>query len=383
MNYLITHPRVMQLLAGVVALVAVLVGWIDPATMPFIFIGMAAPADYLDTADLRAVAAGGLVNEDVMQRIWDISAIPLPVTDLIGVESASNSYYEWTEDALSAPDLTNAVVSGADASGNDAGTGTRKGNHCQIADKVVAVTIRAQNTDQIGRSDELAYQLMMLQQELRRDVEAIILNPQASVADDNNTTAGKCGTLPAQIVTNDTGTATGFNTSTKVFALPTAGTAAGATMATLKTLILGAYNNNGNVTVLTGRPKIIASIGEFLLTSNANVATPTANVGGQRPVAQASQGYVNVLITDFGTTMDLVPNRLQQEYNSAANTDLFGLDPSTIALVYLTNYGLINLANLGLSVRRQLFVDFTVAAYAEKANFLYRDVDEDTAFAAS
>lgn len=344
---------------------------------------MAAPADYLDTADLRAVAAGGLVNEDVMQAIWDISNIPLPVTDLIGVDMAENSYTEWTEDAVGAIDLTNAVVSGADAAGNQAATGTRRGNHCQIADKVVAVTKRANATNNIGRSNELAYQLMMRQRELRRDVEAIILNPQASVADDNNTTAGKTGSLPAQIVTNDTGTATGFNSTTKLFALPTAGTAAGATMATLKTLILGAYNNNGNPTVLTSRPKVIASIGEFLLTSNANVATPTANVGGQRPTAQASQGYVNVMITDFGTTLDLVPNRIQQEYNTAANTDMFGLDPSTLAIRYLTQYGLIDLANLGLSERKQIFVDFTVCAYVEKANFLYRDIAEDTAFAAS
>ncbi len=350
---------------------------------PLMLIGMAAPADYLDTADLRAVAYQGLVNEDVMQKIWNIDPIPLPFTDLVGVESCSNSYCEWTEDGLATPDVTNAVVSGSDASGNDAATGSRRGNHCQIGDKVVATTLRAAATDQIGRSDEHAYQLMLRQQELRRDLEAICLNPQASVADDNNTTPGKLGSLPAQVVTNDTGTATGFNTTTGLFAVPTAGTAAGATMANLKTLIQNAYINNGDITVLMSRPLITASISEFLLTSAANVATPTANVGGQRPTAQAAQGYVNVMITDFGTTLDIVPNRLQQEYNSGANADLFLLDPSTIALVYLTQFGLVELANLGLSERSQIFFDATLAVFVEKANAVYRDINETVAFAAS
>jgi hypothetical protein len=39
---------------------------------------MAAPADYLDVSDLKAVLAGGLIREDVAQDIFDISDIPTP-----------------------------------------------------------------------------------------------------------------------------------------------------------------------------------------------------------------------------------------------------------------------------------------------------------------
>jgi len=34
----------------------------------------------LASSDLKAVAAGGLIREDVMNKIWDISKIPLPFT---------------------------------------------------------------------------------------------------------------------------------------------------------------------------------------------------------------------------------------------------------------------------------------------------------------
>lgn len=48
----------------------------------------------LDSADLKAVTKGGLIREDVMNKIWDISKIPLPFTDLIGSDTTNNEYKE-------------------------------------------------------------------------------------------------------------------------------------------------------------------------------------------------------------------------------------------------------------------------------------------------
>ena len=48
----------------------------------------------LDSADLKAVGRGGLIREDVMSQIWDISKIPLPFTDMIGSETSKNAYKE-------------------------------------------------------------------------------------------------------------------------------------------------------------------------------------------------------------------------------------------------------------------------------------------------
>jgi hypothetical protein len=38
----------------------------------------------LDSFALRAVATGGVVREDIMDKIWDVSRIPLPFTDRVG-----------------------------------------------------------------------------------------------------------------------------------------------------------------------------------------------------------------------------------------------------------------------------------------------------------
>jgi Family of unknown function (DUF5309) len=113
----------------------------------------------LDSADLKAVTKGGLIREDVMNKIWDISKIPLPFTDLVGSETHDNEYCEWTTDALAVPDIANSNVDGADASGNDTKTGLRVGNHSQISDKIVRVSFRADASNTIGRAKELAYQL--------------------------------------------------------------------------------------------------------------------------------------------------------------------------------------------------------------------------------
>lgn len=346
----------------------------------------AAPADYWDTVDLKALAAGGLVNEDVMQKIWDISRIPLPFTDRIGSDTAKNSYTEWTEDTLAAPDTTNAVVSGADASGNDASGGSRVGNHCQNSVKVLAVTERSRNTDQIGRADELAYQLMMRQQELRRDVEAIAVSNQASVEDDNDTTPGKAGGFSAWLDSNtDSGTSGsdgGFNTTTKVVDAPTVGESRVLSMATLDNVIESAYINNGDISVLMSTAPLIRRLNTFLFGSDGQnrVARPTANVTGEgKGVAQVAQGYVSVMITHFGTSLELVPNRLQQTYNSGDTApvpvvDVLLIDPMRVALAFLKGYSSKPLAKLGLSDRQELSVDWTVKCYVEKAHGVVRDI---------
>lgn len=348
---------------------------------------MAAPADYWDTADLKALDAGGLVNEDVMQKIWDISRIPLPFTDMIGSDTCKNSYTEWTEDSLADPDTTNAVVSGADASGNDAAGGSRVGNHCQNSEKVLEITERARSTDNIGRSDEMAYQLMMRQQELRRDVEAIALTNQASVEDDNDTTAGKTGGFSAWLDSNtDSGSGGsdgGFNTSTKVVDAPTPGDSRVLSFATLDDVIESAYLNNGDISVLMTVPQLVRRINTFLFSSDGQnrIARPTANVTGTGGGAmQTAQGYINVMVTHFGTTLTIVPNRLQQLYNSGDSTpvevaDLFLIDPARVALAYLKGYSSKPIAKLGLADRQQLSVDWTVKCYVEKAHGVVRDLN--------
>lgn len=342
----------------------------------------------LDSADLKGVAFGGLIREDVMNKIWDISRIPLPFTDMIGSGSAKNEYKEWTTDELSPPDPTNKVIDGADATGNDTKTGERVGNHHQTSDKVVKVSYRADASDTIGRAKELSYQLVRRQQELRRDVEAIAMLNQSSVADNGDDVAGAVGGLPTWLKTNTVNLTSpvGFNTSTGLTTVPTA-TAAGITLTetAIRDMVESIFNQGGDPTKLMTVPKIIRRVSEYLFTSSARVGTIMSDQGKSREKA-AAMGAINVFVTDFGT-LTMVPNRLQLKYDAlyadpsltADYADVFILDPEYLSLCYLYGYRTDMLAKTGLAENRQMAVDWSLIVNTEKAHGIIASVDPTAA----
>ncbi len=320
-----------------------------------------------------------------MSKIWDISRIPLPLTDIIGSDTHDNAYTEWTIDSLAAVDLTNAVVDGADAVPTDAAGGTRVGNHSQISEKGVSVTQRAQKSRVIGRANELSYQVMMRQQELRRDIEAIMLNEQASIGDDGSSVAGKSAAFSSWLTTNTSngsgGSDGGFNTSTSVVDVPDGGTIRKLTETIMKASVLKAYNANGNVTTLMSTPELVQKLNTFLLSSSANIATPTANVTGTVPAHQVAQGAVNVYATDFNTVLIIEPNRLI--VNVTGNeTSVWYVDPTKVALSFMEGINVKPLAKVGLADKRQMSADWTLKMYNEAAHAIDRGIDDSLAVTA-
>ena len=342
----------------------------------------------LDAADLRTVARGGLIREDVMNKIWDISKIPLPFTDMIGTDSSTHPYKEWTTDELAVPDITNARVDGADAGTNNTATGLRVGNHHQISDKVVKVSFRADASNTIGRAKELSYQLSRRQQELRRDVEAISLLNQASVADDGSAVPGKSGGLPSWIKTNVqlTGAevAGGFATGTGLtVAFTRAAAAVGLTETKVRTAAQQIYQQGGEASVFMSTPDVVQAFSSYLFTSSARVATLMSDIEGSAAKATA-MGSVNVFVTDFGT-LKFVPNRLQPKFTIAAVTnaaDVFILDPSYLSISYLQGYRTEELAKTGSANNRQMLVDWTLCVGNEKAQAMINDINPATAVVA-
>lgn len=356
---------------------------------------MAAPADYLDAADLKAALAGGLLNEDVLQQVYNLDkGIRTEFTDMVGTDSFSNSYSEWINDDHAAPDINNAVVSGSDASTVTATTATRVGNHAQISQKAVAITTRGEKVDSIGGTGSSAYNVAKKTNELRRDIEAIALGNQASVADDNNTTAGKTAGFGAWIESNYQGgtnsVAGGFNTGTKVVDAPTIGEAQTLAMSQIRTGIESCYNAAANPSVLMSVPAVTKAIGSFLLSSAGAPfrAAPTANISGDgMGTGQTAQGYVDVIVSDFNVTLKIVPNRLQQQYDSTDSTpvsvaDVFLIDPEFAALSYLYGYQVTDLAKLGLSDRKQVSTDWMTKVYREDAHAKIAEIDPTQAMTA-
>ena len=335
---------------------------------------------------LKGVDFGGLIREDVMNKIWDISKIPLPFTDSISSDAAKQSYTEWTMDELQPVDVDNSYTESQDGDwDDDTAAGERVGNHCQISVKHVPVSERASNSDTIGRSNELAYQVMRRQQELRRDVEAISLEPQASLADDDTQgkgNGGKVGGFPSWITpdtflsTND-GVAGGYNFTTGLTVAQTPATARAALTETLvRDAIELVYNKGGNPTKMMSVPAVIRKFSEYMFTSSARVGTILSDQGKSEAKATAL-GAVNVFVSDFGT-LTLVPNRLQQYYEDGAAADaanVFIYDPEYVRHAFLDGYQTQPLAKTGLMDKRLMSVDWTLKVLNPDAHALIADVD--------
>ena len=345
----------------------------------------------VDSADLKAIKTGGLIHEDVLDKIFDISKISLPYTEMVGKTTHKNERFDWVVDKLDAPDLTNAVVDGSDAGAAADASGERVGNHSQTSTKVISVSHRADDSDRIGAEKEFAYQLSRANNHLRRDLEAISLSDQASVADDGATTAGKTGGLGSWLSSNvftADGTAVlkaaakGYDHATGKTTTPTAiaaDDAEGLSWGAVKAGIQAVYEEGGDVSVLMARPSVIAAISEFAYSGEVPIASLTADQGTSQN-KQAAVGAIQVIVTDFGK-VKLVPNRIMQPMTDG-NDAVYLLDPEYLSTSYLSGIQGYDLAKTGLSNKKMLATDWGVRCHNERAQAMIIGVDSAEAVVA-
>ena len=332
-----------------------------------------------DHTDLSAIAEGGWVHEDFMDRIWDISRIPLPIADLVGSQSHDNEYFSWATDELNAPSLGGWVVDGADAGADESQGGKRIGNHSGILDKVVKVSTRAQNVDHVDMN-ALAYQLRQRQRELRQDVDANAVGNQGSTESDaNGGTPGVPASLPVMMAKIGTGGGgTGGTFSGGLWSDWTPGTKAVLTETLIRDAAQAAYEDGGNPTHLSTVPSIIRNLSEYMFTSSSRIATLIAETNQNGPAQ--GMGSVNVFLTDFDSVLRFHPNRLQQAYQSSGGAAgdaavVMLIDPDYCALSYLHSYRVMELAKTGLADNRQMAVDWSAVVYEPKAHRALFDID--------
>ena len=351
-------------------------------------------ADNLDASNLHLVSEDGLIREDVMNKIWDISKIPLVGTDMFGSSSHDNQFFEWTVDRLGDAVTDGQLIDGQVMTGDDSKTGRRMGNHSEIRGKVVQVSTRANQVNTIGFANALAYQVTERQKELRRDVEATIWANNASVRG-TSAAAGVSAGLAAWLV-NDTdieGNATTGNVfratggadggwddtvTDSLVAASTPGTSAEAgTETKIRDVVQAVYEKGGNPSSACTTPAVKRLFSEYLFSSSARIASLIADGGGAATEREGS-GSVDVFLTDFGT-LQLVPNRLQPAYDTG-NDIMFILDPSLISMSYLQGYRVEPLAKVGLSEIRQMTVDWSLCVKNWDGLGAVCDIDPALAF---
>lgn len=340
-----------------------------------------------DAADMRTA---GNINEDVMQQIFDISPVDLPFTEMAGTDGADNQYTEWMTDVLASANVQNAVVDGADATTDSSVATTRVGNHCQISQKTIKVSGRAQGVNSIGRGNELAYQLLQRGREIRRDCEAIKLINQTSVADNGNATAGRLGSVPSWLTSNVSRGATGANGgfSGGTVSRPTPGTKRAFSETIMRDVIESIYTNGGTPSDIMTTVKMKRRISEYLFSSSARIGTFTTNTTGG---AATAVGAVDVFVSDFGV-LKITPNRFMLAYSAQDNgggayggagvVDVLFLDFSYWATAYLRGFQTNPIAKTGDADNRQMIVDYTVKCYNQAASGVAADIDQTVAMTA-
>lgn len=342
----------------------------------------------LDHHDLSAAVYQGLVREEVMERIWLIDQFPLPFTDCCSRDTTGNRYFEWTVDELGAPAApgTNKKIDGQDMTDNDESIGTREGNQCQISTKQVNVSHRANQSNSVGRAGTLTYQIMRAQQRLRRDVEATLISDVASVIGTDavaGVSAGYFAWVKTNTIFGATGADGGFDGAGIVDA-PTFGTKAALTETQIRDVAEMVYKEGGMTTKIMSIPDVIRSLSEYLFTSSARVATQTNyNQGENRDKSSTAYGAHTVFVTDFGQVLEMVPNRLQPASSGATDeAHMAFIDERYLRIAFLQGYQTRPLARTGLSEKRMVSVDFTLAVTNEKSQGAIRDIDTAAAVTA-
>lgn len=339
----------------------------------------------LDHQDATSVPAGGVINESLMQKIWELDFITLPLTDMISKGTHTNRKVEWTEDKLADPNINNAVIDGADIAQNDTKLGKRLANYTQISVKEVQISHSAEAASSVGSMAKMAPQVMKRQKELRRDVEAISLTHQASVAGDGDTIPGKSAGIGAQIKTNvslgATGVVGGFDPVTGLFVSPTPGTPRALSETAIRDVLQLVYEEGGNTTTLMARPRVIRKLSEYLFTSTARVATMQATQAQKEARSLTAYGSVNVFVTDFGQTIQLRDNRLQQP-DAPGVSSVYLLDPANLKHSFLRGYQTEPLGKTGLSDKNLMSGEWSFLVLNELSQGAIFDVDENASVVA-
>lgn len=329
-------------------------------------------ATNLDAFDLKSINLSGMIHEDVLNSIADISKISLPFTERAGVASHSNQNFTWPMDKLRAPVTTGQRIDGSDTTGDDTKNGRRVGNHSEIRTKRLPVSTRAQAVNTIGYANALARQITERMQEMKRDVEATALSNNASV-EGTDIAAGVTAGLNAWLTSLDVdgnaasdpnvlrgaiGADGGWDATDTdgLVAAATPGTVRAIAESLIRDVVEGIYSKGGEPSTIMVPPKLKRRISEYLFTSSARVATMINDAPNGSAPERKAQGSVDLFITDFGS-LELVPNRLQLPITTNNHT-AYVLDWSFVQLSYLSGYTVEPLAKVGLADNRQLMVDW-------------------------
>lgn len=302
------------------------------------------------------------IREDLSDVIYNIDPTETPFMAGAGRGTADNTLFEWQTDALAAASTTNRHVEGADITAFDAITATvRLKNYTQISRKTLIVSGTSDKVKKAGRKTELAYQIAKLGKEIKRDMEANLLDNVAASAG-TLTTARATGSLLAFVKTN---TNRGGSGTDPVYTDTPNATRGDGTQRTfleshLKDVIAKCWTAGAEPKVV-----MVGAFNKQVASGFAGVATKTY----QQTNAAKSVivGAADIYVSDFGQ-LTIVPNRFQRA------RDAHVLDFEHVSVDYLRPFQTVELAKTGDAEKRLMLAEYGLKVNNEKALGLVADL---------
>ena len=297
------------------------------------------------------------VREDLKDFIANISPKDTPFTNRAGKTKATSTFFEWQTDTLVAASATNRQIEGDDYSATSIAQPTRLGNRCQISAKAFTISATADAVNKAGRTSELAYQLTKQTFEIKRDMEAVLTQNQASVTG-NSTTARQTGSLEPIITTNtningDTGGGYASSNWTAI----TDGTQRAFTETLLKDVCQKVFTAGGDPDILMVGPAQKQVVSGF--TGNATRMDKSED--------QKLYTAIDVYVSDFGE-FKVIPNRFQR------NRTAFLLQMDMWQVAYLRPIEVVDLAKTGDATKKLITVEYALLAKNEAASGVIRSL---------
>lgn len=197
-----------------------------------------------DANTMQSLALVGMF-EQLEDVIYNLSALQTPFATMCATDEAANSrQVEWEYYQNPATDTT-AAAEGNRFAADAPVQPTRIDNACHILDKTASVSRTSDAVDSAGDEGTLSYQVVMKGEELKRDVEALLMGNRAKKATDPREAAG----FPGYCLAGSVG-ATGQALVGDGSAVVGGGTARALTLTLINDAIAQTWTNGGETEML-------------------------------------------------------------------------------------------------------------------------------------
>jgi hypothetical protein len=283
-----------------------------------------------------------------------------PFTSAIGAGAAEATYEEWQLDTLGNADTNNSNLEGDDTTAAAVTPTVRVGNRTQILKKPFTISATQEKVKKAGRDSEISYQTALAGRRIKMDLEAIVSQNQASVAQSGVTTRklGGFETWLTSNVSRGAGGASGGFTAGNTVA-PTDGTQRASTEELLKTVIRSAWNSGGKPSILLMGPAQKQTFSGF-----TGIATQYQEPKGK---AATVVGAVDRYVSDFGT-FSAMPSRYMR------GREIGVVDPALWRVLWLRKWKKEELAKTGDARKFHIIGEVTLESRNEAGSGIVADL---------